>query len=169
MHLWCWLDVSTRGVSVHSWYWWVQSPEQALLHKPPCAVLQHSGLVLLRRLPCRLDHSAQLSHITHDYYNNVNIHDANYLCLFLIFFFYSLCKRLWMHLHLKAFGWLADFYQEHLFMKSKKCVPQDGRVMVTAARMSMNVPQTMEAAPLPLRCLVSTPWAPSTADSVLQV
>lgn len=47
-------------------------------------------------------------------------------------------------------------------------VLQDGRVMVTAARMSMNVPQTMEAVLLPLLCLVSTLWAPSTADSVLQ-
>lgn len=45
---------------------------------------------------------------------------------------------------------------------------QDGRVMVTAARMSMNVPQTMEAALLLPWCLVSTPWAPSTAASVLQ-
>lgn len=45
---------------------------------------------------------------------------------------------------------------------------QDGRVMATAARMSMNVPQTMEAVLLPPWCLASTPWAPSTADSVLQ-
>lgn len=60
MHLWCWLDVSARRGSVHSWYRRVQSSQQALLHKPTCTMFQHPGLFLLRRLSCRLDVSSKV-------------------------------------------------------------------------------------------------------------